>query len=485
MGRKWVLGRSIPELRLYYCRRSIFFVFFLLLSSPIFAAPPIPFDSWGGNGNITATCPGGFTCADNVVSDNMLQRIVTRNGTGESYIQLIIQDGAANNTGRFQAENFVNGSSNQGGISAKVTINQTGTENLDYTTILNLGWANSTGQAAIDLDQTVTDNYQGVGFDYNFNYQQRQDNQGNTTGYFYGIRETVTNSGVLNGSNGGGQDIHTFVLRRAGGSFTTGGSATLPSAAGMGGMGGGGGGGGMGAAAPAPAPAPAPATGGGTAAPAPAPAPVAGGGMGRSLSGRAASSGSSRGTTLSARNIDFTPPPNGFGLGSGAEPGSPQTAPPDDFTGPTDNVPPLIGAFPGSIFNNNETNSNNNNVVNDRNFAGGSINSNGNASGPAIPANPITAPTGNPAGMGMGGGPAGGTVSWGAGNEVQVIWIGQICPGCMVGGMGMGGMGGGNGSFSFQQYENLSNGSIATSRSITGTAPLTWTDPPFGPQPGL
>lgn len=197
----------------------------------------------------------------------------------------------------------------------------------------------------------------------------------------------------------------------------------------------------------------------------------------------------STGTTVSARNTDFAPPPAGYGLGGGSNPGDPQTAPPDDAVfGPINNNPPNVGPFPGSIFNNNDTitNNNNNTIGNDRNFAGGAVNSNGNASGPAAPDAPITAPTGNPNGMGMGGGPAGGTVTWAAGNEVQVIWIGQSCPGCAIGGMGgMGGMGGPGGIFSFQQYENLSSGAIATSRSITGTAPLTWNNPPFGPQPGL
>jgi hypothetical protein len=84
---------------------------------------------------------------------------------------------------------------------------------------------------------------------------------------------------------------------------------------------------------------------------------------------------------------------------------------------------------------------------------------------------------------GMGGGPAGGTVTWAAGNEVQVIWIGQNCPGCVqAGAMGMGG----SGTFSFQQYENISSGAPAiNTRSITGIGTFTWNDPPFGAQPGL
>ena len=88
-----------------------------------------------------------------------------------------------------------------------------------------------------------------------------------------------------------------------------------------------------------------------------------------------------------------------------------------------------------------------------------------------------------------GSGPQGGTVSWRVGDEIQVIWIGQVCEGCQSGGM-MGGGGGGGGmmsggsSFSYQAYDNLSDSSagIAT-RSISQTAPINWQTAPFGEQP--
>jgi hypothetical protein len=87
--------------------------------------------------------------------------------------------------------------------------------------------------------------------------------------------------------------------------------------------------------------------------------------------------------------------------------------------------------------------------------------------------------------MGQAGAPAGGTVTWSAGDEVQVIWIGQLCQGCAQGGMGMGGAGGAA-TFSFQTYENISSGApAAITRSILQTTPFTWNDPPFGAQPGL
>ncbi len=98
--------------------------------------------------------------------------------------------------------------------------------------------------------------------------------------------------------------------------------------------------------------------------------------------------------------------------------------------------------------------------------------------------------------MGGGGGPSGGTMAWAAGDDIQVLWIGQLCEGCQqsgtggtggTGGMGgMGSMGGsGSGTFSFQAYDNLSDSAagIAT-RSLFTTSPTNWVDP-FGTQPAL
>jgi len=88
--------------------------------------------------------------------------------------------------------------------------------------------------------------------------------------------------------------------------------------------------------------------------------------------------------------------------------------------------------------------------------------------------------------MGMGGGPAGGSISWSAGQEVQVIWIGEICQGCQTAaGMGAGMGGAVNGTFAFQAYENLTTGASIVTRSLTQTNPFTWQTNPFGPQPGL
>lgn len=394
--------KGTHRLWLKYFRLLVLGVF---VFTPSYAAPPIPFGSWSNQGGtIRATCPAGFTCTENVASENMLQRFITNNSTGETYIQNIIED---NTQGTHRSEAFVNATNDAGlaipnvdpddptitpgitppdiipdnndqitennmvtrntGASARTEISQAGVNatTFDYDYTVNSGWAIVPGEPSVDINFQVTDTMaQGVSIDYSFFLTQRSDANGNITGRLYGIDQMVQNSAVLGPGNGGGQDDHMFVLRRASGDYVTAGSATLPPpAGGMGGMG----------------------MGGGT-----APNPANGAGA----------------------------PP--FGIVP-----NPQPTP-----------------FP----------------------------------------NPPGAPTGNPMGMGGGNAPPGGSVAWNTGAEVQVIWIGQMCPGCMIAGMGGMGMGG-SGAFSFQQYENISTGASAATRSILGTAPFTWTNPPFGPRP--
>jgi len=91
--------------------------------------------------------------------------------------------------------------------------------------------------------------------------------------------------------------------------------------------------------------------------------------------------------------------------------------------------------------------------------------------------------------MGMGGGgmtggttgdPVGGSMSWAAGNQLQVVWGAINCAGCQQtstgGGMGGGGMMGVDGSrVSFQSYNNLSDSAAAVYTRVLGSnAPINW-----------
>lgn len=398
------------EKKFLFIREWVILLYSVFIFMPVFAAPPVPFGAWSNQGgNISTGCPAGYTCVDNVTSENMLQRIITRNTTGEAYVQVIVEDSSRNN--QWQNEAFVNATNldrlpipqvdpddptvtpgivpplnpnnedditsnsmntRNSGISTQMSINQTGVNStsFDYSYYVDSGWAVDPNEPSVNIDFHVVDTSpQNVTNDYTFVLQQKTDNRGRVTGRYYGIEALTTNSAVISTGNGGGRDDHMFVLRRAKGNYISSGSANLP--------------------------------------------PPNNGGMGGGM-------GMGGGTLVN--------PANGAG------------APPDGI------LPnPQPGPFP----------------------------------------QPPGGETGNPMGMGGNNTSApGGTVTWNTGNEVQVIWIGQVCPGCGIAGMGMGGgMGAARGIYSFQQYENITSGSAAATQSLFTSAPITWTNPPFGPAP--
>lgn len=496
MRHLWVTSCCFLRLQLRKAISVLGFSLALFFSLPAASAPPAPFDAWvNQGGRIVVPCPSGFTCDDNVVDTNILQRTLM-DTNGRRFIHLILQDGAMSVDGQMILETYVDGSNaNQAGASVRQSIVQNGAINMNYVAEFNTGWADSPGSPTVSFDQTLTDTTaEGVGFMQNFNLDQNLDANENITGYRFGIRQEVTNSAVLNGIAASGTDTHVFVLRRVGGDMlTSGGSASLPAAAGGMGMGGAGGGGGMGgAAAPAPAPAPAPvapapATGvvATPATPAtPAPAPATGGGV-MGMSARSstfafnavpaqrttASAPATVRTQLASADTSGLITTFGTTSGAGASPCPTDGPPPGTGNGRTTGTPPVCGTDPAPT---------------DPGSTG--TGTGGLAPAPAgtlAPGPRTGAPgglVGNPAGMGMGGGPAGGSISWAAGDEIQVIWIGQVCQGCQTVG-GMGGMGGGSGSFSFQAYENLTSGAPAiVTRSILQSNPFNWAAP-FGPQP--
>lgn len=70
-------------------------------------------------------------------------------------------------------------------------------------------------------------------------------------------------------------------------------------------------------------------------------------------------------------------------------------------------------------------------------------------------------------GWGGGGSATGGNVTWKAGDDVKVTWVGQS-------------------GFGFQAYDNLSDSSNRiTTFSLSSSGPFSWVDPPFGPKPSM
>lgn len=212
--------------------------------SAVQAAPPAQFGSWSANGagKISAPCPSGFSCQGIVSDAGVFQQFLT-DRNGRRFIQTVIMD--SNADGQMLMEAYVDGTGTADGISAMQNIRVDGTDTLDSTVHLNMGWAN-TGQNTVVIDQMVTSSAMpGVGYMDQFHHEIDQDQNGNEVGYFQAIRQEVTNTYLAGGDgvNPTGRDIHVFESRKAAGTRTGGsGSASLPSSAGgMGGMGGGGG----------------------------------------------------------------------------------------------------------------------------------------------------------------------------------------------------------------------------------------------------
>ncbi len=228
-----------------YAKRSIA-VLFLPLSA--LAGPPVPYDNWSaGGGTISAPCPSGYTCEENVNDRGILQRILT-DASGRRHIQLIIHD--SNAQGTLSIESFVNATENsaQNGIALKQTLTASdavGTQ-LTVNALINTGWALDPTSPALRMDQTLTQNDRGVGFSSTFRYEVDRaagSEGGNTTGTFLDIRQDLVNSSVLTDNPATGQDLYAFVLRQAGGDRVTQGGSVSLSGGRMGMMGGGGRGG--------------------------------------------------------------------------------------------------------------------------------------------------------------------------------------------------------------------------------------------------
>ncbi|GEM_PF-1899851 len=212
--------------------------------SPGVAAPPVPFDGWSSvGGTINAPCPAGYTCEVNVNDQGILQRLLT-SPSGVRYIQLILD--SATPQGRLREESFVRADNAPlSGISSKQVLESTAAGNLISSILINTGWAMDPGQAAVAVDQTLTDTTpEGAQFSQVFQKLIDQDANGLAIGYYMAIRQDVINSTLMTGGTLGpnDQDIHAFVLRQVQGTRNpTSGSATLPGAGMMGGgMGGGG-----------------------------------------------------------------------------------------------------------------------------------------------------------------------------------------------------------------------------------------------------
>lgn len=211
---------------------------FLLMAAPSQALPV--FDNWTvANGDVSVTCPAGFTCETLTTGDGFAQVQWVETATGDTFIQTIITDqgagagGGTPSTGLpYSDESFIMlGGSN--GISSRQHYFQddsatTGTI-FENTTALNTGWAQiNPTDPDMDVTQTLTVDatpaVTGDEFTNAFEMHLIHDAGGTTTGSSISITQ---NSGLGNGVDTS-TDSQEFQLVHLQGSYVaTGSSITL------------------------------------------------------------------------------------------------------------------------------------------------------------------------------------------------------------------------------------------------------------------
>lgn len=213
----------------FLSKRRIFVLLALTPVHSVVAAPPIAFDSWNEGSVITAGCPNGFTCLDEVNDSGLLQRTLIA-GDGSMYVQLVVtgSDQQLGSTSTSESFVTVNGGSGFTGISAKQTVFQNSNENVDAQTIINTGWAESGGEASIAMTVNNSLDYQGASITQSFVHRSDLDSNGNTIGRYTGVDQLLTDTSQVTGSQVGGTDQIGFATRRASGTQNSGGNLSIP-----------------------------------------------------------------------------------------------------------------------------------------------------------------------------------------------------------------------------------------------------------------
>ncbi|MCC6302876.1 MAG: hypothetical protein IT489_08770 [Gammaproteobacteria bacterium] len=211
---------------------------FLLVAGPTQALPV--FDNWTvANGNVSVSCPAGFTCETLTTGDGFAQVQWVETATGDTFIQTIITDQGAGAGGGtpssglgYSDESFIMlGGSN--GISSRQHYLQDDTATtgtiFENTTALNTGWA-QTNPTSPDMDVTqtltvdATPAVTGDEFTNAFEMHLIHDAGGTTTGSSITISQ---DSGLGNGVDTS-TDAQKFQLVHLQGSYVaTGSSITL------------------------------------------------------------------------------------------------------------------------------------------------------------------------------------------------------------------------------------------------------------------
>lgn len=131
-------------------------------------------------GTITHTCPAGYTCDANPISDTGFLQVQMTDGSGNSFFRTIVADGEGAGVEQFRTESFVIAGSTNGGIATQQTLASpdvpAGAGTMAAISTINSGsFGPGAGATTVNLAQDVNSGAFNTGFKYDATIQSNGD----------------------------------------------------------------------------------------------------------------------------------------------------------------------------------------------------------------------------------------------------------------------------------------------------------------------
>jgi len=131
-------------------------------------------------GVITHTCPTGYTCDANPISDTGFLQVQMTDGAGNSFFRTIVADGEGAGVEQFRTESFVIAGSTNGGIATQQTLASpdvpAGAGTMAAVSTINSGsFGPGAGATTVNLAQDVNSASFNTGFKYDATIQSNGD----------------------------------------------------------------------------------------------------------------------------------------------------------------------------------------------------------------------------------------------------------------------------------------------------------------------
>ena len=130
-------------------------------------------------GTITHTCPVGYTCDANPISDTGFLQVQMTDAAGNSFFRTIVADGEGAGVEQFRTESFVIAGSTNGGIATQQTLaspDSAGSGTMAAISTINSGsFGPGAGATTVNLAQDVNSGAFNTGFKYDATIQASGD----------------------------------------------------------------------------------------------------------------------------------------------------------------------------------------------------------------------------------------------------------------------------------------------------------------------